>query len=108
MIKIILIVVVILLIVVPLYQGNGVQYIIDNISGIINVIRTNTPSWAKGFIIKAFSVVLKLAKAIFNVIIDVIFEETKKGINQHFDDKKENLKQEARIVNFRNALIDNY
>lgn len=91
MIKIILIIIVILLIVIPLYQGKGVQYIIDNISGIISVIRTNTPSWAKELIIKAFSVVLKLVRAIFNVIIDVIFEETKKGINQRFDDKKENL-----------------
>lgn len=92
MIKIIIIIIIVIFIVLPLYRGDSVDGVINRISNTITSIKNNTPTWAKELIGKVFSISLRLVKAVFNTLLDIIFEEAGREVNKELNGTKEKIK----------------
>lgn len=95
MIKIIIIVLIVIFIVVPLYRGESVGSVIKNIQNTISEIALATPQWLKDLVVKVFSVFFKLIQAVFNTLIDSIFNEASKKIDQELEDQKNEIKNQT-------------
>lgn len=91
MIKLIIIVAIIIFIVIPLYRGESVSSVVNNIAKTIDSIRTGTPTWVKELIVKVFSVAFRLIQAVFRTVVEVIFDEAKRGVNEKLDEEKESI-----------------
>lgn len=95
MIKIIFIVLIVIFIVLPLYRGDSVGSVITNIKNTISEIVSITPQWLKDLIAKVFSVFFKLIQVVFNTIVDSIFNEAGKKIDQELEKQKDEIKNQT-------------
>jgi predicted hydrocarbon binding protein len=91
LIKIIIIVIIIIFIVLPLYKGDSVSSVINNIGNTINAVKDNTPNWAKELVGKVFSISIRLIKVMFNAIVDIIFEEAGREVDKKLEEKKDEI-----------------
>lgn len=103
MIKLIILVIIIVFIALPLYQGESVSGVVNSIGSTIESIRSGTPTWVKELVVKVFSIAFRLIQAIFRTVIDIVFEEAKKGVNDKLDQEKENITNDM-IENFKDAI----
>lgn len=95
MIKIIIIVLIVIFIVLPLYRGDSVGSVITNIKNTISDITSATPQWLKDLTIKVFSVIFKLIQAVFSTLVDSIFNEAGKKIDQEMEKQKNEIKDQV-------------
>ncbi|OWK27055.1 MAG: hypothetical protein US76_00310 [Parcubacteria group bacterium GW2011_GWA2_38_13b] len=93
MIKIIIIFLIVIFIVLPLYRGDSVGSVINNIKTTISDIASATPQWLKDLTVKVFSVFFKLIQTVFNAIVDSIFNEAGKKM----EDQKNEIKNQTII-----------
>ena len=97
MIKIIIIFLIVIFIVLPLYRGDSVGSVINNIKTTISDIASATPQWLKDLTAKVFSLFFKLIQAVFNTIVDSIFNETGKKIDQELEEQKNEIKNQTAL-----------